>query len=594
VTSGRAGTSPGPAAGQARRRRRISLKVLVALAVAISAGVMVTLTATAKAARKPCDGQPVRAAVAVSPDIAPAVTTVGKLFNRQHHLVSGHCEQVSVVPEPPGVVAAVLDGQGAAPRGLPAVSAWIPDSSLWLDVARSFPVGARVVQPSGIHVARSPLVIVMPGDAAARVASFGASVGWKFLLPASDGGPPASQHLRVDLPDPAQSAAGLATLVQVSRLLGNGASARTAFTRFVFASEATEQVQGPQALTPFITLAKPPLNGNPVTITSEQEVLQYDRAHPGEPLAARYPLTSSAALGSPELDYPYVLTAAQPQLAQAVRQFGSLLTQPYAAGLVRYDGFRSASNVAASAPARFGLSGQLMRIATAPAASEAQSALQAWQRLGVSARDLALIDISGAMAAPAGPGVTLEQEVGQAAGLGLALFPDNTRMGLWAYADRLSGGLPYRQVVSVGPLTGELGLISRRQQLTEANQTLKPVSGTPAALNKAILAGYKHMTDTYQAKYANAVLVLTSGADEARDDISLSSLLSQLHQLYNPDRPVQIVIIMFGAHGDFRAMQEIAAATAGTAYEISQPSQIGKVFFEAIAQRICATSCATP
>jgi Bacterial extracellular solute-binding protein/von Willebrand factor type A domain len=591
VNSGRAGTNPG---SKGRRGRRVSIKILVALAVVVSAGLMVTLTASAKATRTPCAAHPVRASVAVSPDIAPAVTTVSQLFNRQHHLVGTSCADIRIVSAASGPVAAVLDGQGSA-SGLPAVSAWIPDSTLWVDVARSFPVGARVVQPSGIHVAQSPLMIVMPPNAAARVPAFGASIGWNFLLPASDGGPPSSQHLRVNLPDPAQSSAGLATLVEIRRLVGNGAAARTAFARFVFASEPTSQSPGPQELTPFITLAQPPLNGNPVTVTSEQEVLQYDRAHPDQPLAARYPLSSTAALGSPELDYPYVVTSFQPAATQAVRQFGKLLGQSYAAGVVRFDGFRSGKDVADVAPSQYGLASQLLRVATPALASEAQSALQAWQRLGVEARDLALIDVSGAMASPAGPGgVTLEQEVARAAGLGLALFPDNTSMGLWEYAHNLTGSQPYKQLVPVGPLTGELGLISRRQQLLEANQALKPVTNSPAALNKAILAGYKHMTASYQPKYANAVLVLTSGADNARDDISLSKLLDELHHLYNPDRPVEIVIVMFGTHGNFSAMRQIAAATAGTAYEITEPTQIGKVFFEAIAQRICASSCATP
>jgi hypothetical protein len=590
VNPGRAGVSPG---SKGRRGRRISITVLVALAVLVSAGVMVTLTTTARASRQPCTARPVKVNVAVSPDIAPAVTTVSLLFNRQHHQVKERCAQVKVVSALSGPVAAALDGQGSA-GPLPAVSAWIPDSSLWVYVARSFPVGARVVQPSGLDVARSPLMLVMPPTAAARIPAFGASVGWNFLLPASDGGPPVNQHLRVDLPDPTQSAAGLATLIQINRLLGTGPAARTAFARFVFAAEATAQPQGAKGLTPFVTLAAPPLNGNPVTVLPEQEVLQYDQAHAGQPLAARYPLSSTAALGSQELNYPYVVTASQSAAVTVARQFGQLLGQSYAAQVMRFAGFRSGDDVGDTIPSHFGLAAQLLRVATPPAASEAQTGLQAFERLGVAARDLALIDVSGAMATPVAPGVTLQQEVGQAAGLGLALFPDSTRMGLWEYADNLTGKQPYRQLVSVGPLTGGLGLISRRQQLLEDNQTAKPVPGRPAALNKAILAGYKHMVGSYQPKYANALLVLTSGADNAPDDISVSALLAQLHHLYNPNRPVEIVIIMFGNHGNFTAMRQIAAATAGTAYEITAPAQIGKVFFEAIAQRICASSCTTP
>lgn len=589
MNQGRAGIS----SGGKGRGRRISITVLTAIAVLVSAGVMITLTTAAHASRQPCTARPVQVSVAVSPDIAPAVTTVGQLFNRQHHQVRARCARVKIVPALSAPVAAALDGQGSA-SSLPAVSAWIPDSSLWVAVARSFPVGARLVQPSGLDVARSPLLLVMPPAAAARVPAFGASVGWNFLLPASDGGPPVNQRLRVNLPDPTQSAAGLATLIQIQRLLGTGSAARTAFAQFVYSAEATAQPVGARALTTFVTLAAPPLNGNPVTVLPEQEVLQYDQAHAGQPLAARYPLSSTAALGSQELNYPYVVTASQPAAATVARQFGQLLGQSYAAQVMRFGGFRSGDDVGDTIPSQFGLAAQLLRVASPPAGSEAQTALQAFTRLGVVARDLTLIDVSGAMTSPVAPGVTLQQEVGQAAGLGLALFPDSTRMGLWEYADNLTGKQPYKELVSVGPLTGQLGLISRRQQLLEDNQTTKSVPGRPAALNKAILAGYQHMAGSYQAKYANALLVLTSGADNARDDISLSVLLAQLHHLYNPNRPVEIVIIMFGAHGNFTAMRQIAAATAGTAYEITAPAQIGKVFFEAIAQRICASSCSTP
>jgi hypothetical protein len=576
-----------------RRQRRVSIKILVALAVVAASGLMVTLAAQANAARRLCRAAPLVASVAVSPDIAPAVKTVGQLFNGQRHLVAGRCAEVRIIPAAPATVAARVDGQGSA-HGLPAVDAWIPDSSLWVDVARSFPMGARSVQPTGADVAHSPLMIVMPALAAARVPAFGVSVGWKFLLPASDGGPPASQHLRVDLPDPSQSAAGLATLVQIGRLLGNGSAARTAFAKFVFSAEVTSGFTGPQGLTPFITLAQPPLNGNPVTVTSEQAVLQYDRSRPDQPLAARYPWNPSSTLGSPELDYPYVVTSSQSAQLTAAREFGKLLGQSYAAGVVRFAGFRSGNDVADVAPRQYGLASQLLKLAPPASASQAQTTLQAWQRVGANARDLALVDVSAPMATPVGPGITLEQELGQTAGLGLSLFPDNTHMGLWEYADKLSGSRPYKQLVPVGPLTGELGLISRRQQLMEANHALKPLPHSAAALNSAILAGYKHMLAGYQPKYANALLVLTSGADNAKDDISLADLLAQLHRLYNPDRPVQIVIVVFSAHSNFAAMQQIAGATAGSAYEITKPAQVGKVFFEAIARRICQSSCAAP
>ena len=116
MNAGRAGRSPGR---KARRERRISIKILVALAVVAASTLMVTLAAQANSARRSCSGRPLTANVAVAPEIAPAVSTVALLFNRQRHLVAGHCAEVQVTAAAPAAVAAQVDGQGPA-KGLPA------------------------------------------------------------------------------------------------------------------------------------------------------------------------------------------------------------------------------------------------------------------------------------------------------------------------------------------------------------------------------------------------------------------------------------------------------------------------------------------
>jgi hypothetical protein len=554
---------------------------------------MVTLTARAIVSSVSCGNHTVLLNVAVTDDLAPAADRVARLFNRQHHQAAGRCAQVEITEGESAAVAAQIDGQDAG-TGMPAVSAWIPDSSLWVDVARRFPVGARAVQPTGVSVARSPLMIVMPASVAAKIPAFGPSVGWKFLLPQSIGGPPSALGLRVDIPDPSQSAAGLASLVQMSRLLGSGTLARTNFTKFVFNSEATAQFDDPAALASFVSLADPPWNGHPVTITSEQAVIQYDKANPGQALAARYPSGPTRLLGSPELDYPYVLTTSDPAEVQVAEEFKQVLERRYTASVVRADGFRSASGVAEPTSARFGLSGQPLQLATPAGPSEAQTTLDIWSNLGLGFRDLSLIDISSAMARQDGAGQTYEQELGQTAGLGLALFPDSTHMGLWVFANKLSDGRPYRQLVSVGPLSSEVGLISRREQLQTINETLRPSGGRTVALDDSILAAYRQMTDTYQPNYANAVLVLTSGVDNAPGDMPLRTLLSRLRALYNPARRIEIVAVMFGSAGNFPALRQIAAATGGGAYQITDPRQVGRVFFDAVARRTCDAGCAAP
>jgi Ca-activated chloride channel homolog len=564
------------------------------IAVGIAAVLMGTLTTQAVMARTSCNDHPLLVNVAVSDDIAPAIQRVGQLFNRQNHVADGRCVEVQITQEDPASVASVVDGQGSS-DGLPAADAWIPDSSLWVDVVRAFPLGAQRLEPTGITVARSPLMMVMPALAAAQVPAFNNTVGWNFLLPSSVGGPPASQEIRVNLPDPTQSAAGLAAMVEVSRLLGSGSAARTKLTKFVFSAQSSAQFDTPTSLAAFVTLADPPLNAHPVTVTSEQAVLSYDEAHPDQPLAAQYPTGGSAALGTPELDYPYVLTSTNPAEQAGANEFGKLLQQSYTAQLVRYYGFRSANGVTGTLPADTGLAQQPLQLATPAAASDAQTALQAWERLQIGSRDLALMDVSSSMNTASGLlSLSLEQLLTKTAELGLELFPDSAQIGMWEFADKLNGNLPYKQLVTVGPLPSGLGLISRREQILQVDASLHSLPSAPAALNQTILAGYQAMVKSYQSNYTNAVLVLTAGVDNAPGDIPVATLVRKLHALYNTNRPVELIILMLGTKGNFSAMQQIAAAGGCAAYQVTDPTQVGKVFFEAVARRICQSGSCAP
>jgi hypothetical protein len=569
------------------RERHVSVRLLVALAVGISSAVMAGLSAQAIVARNSCNQHPLLLNVAAALDITPAIQQAGRLFNEQNHQAAGRCVEVQVSQDPPAEVAARVDGQ-ASSAGLPAINAWIPDSSLWVNVARAYPLGAQAVQLTGLHVARSPLMIVMPQAAAAQIAAFNNSVGWNFLLPPQIGGPPQQLGLRLSLPDPTQSAVGLAALVQISRLLGGGATARTKFTKFVFGAQPSAQFDDPVSLAAFTTLANPPVDAHPVTVTTEQAVLTYDAAHPDQPLAARYPTGPAAALGTPELDYPYVVTSTDPAEQAAAREFGATLVQSYTASIVRYDGFRSGDGVPAAMPAADGLAQQPLQLATPTSAGETQTDLQAWQRLQVGSRDLVLLDVSSAMAAPSGlPNLTLEQMLTQVTNLGLALFPDSTELGDWEFADNLNGSLPYKVLIPVGPLPAEVGLISRRQQLQQINESVRPIPGAPAEINRTVLAGYKEMLATYKPNFSNVVILITAGVDKARGDIPTSVLISKLRALYNPDRRVELIITKVGTAGNYAVLQRIAAAAGGAAYQISDPTQVVQEFFTAVARRIC-------
>ncbi len=571
------------------RPRRLAQVNALTLTGVIAATLLVALGAKAVVARTSCTDHPVVVNLAAADEVAPAIRHVSKYFNAQRVNVDGHCAVVHVVGEQPSAAAAAVSGLNSA-SGHAGFDAWIPDSSLWVDVARSSPAGSQLVQPTGVTVAKSPLMIVMPRSVAAQMPAFGSEAGWQFLLPQRVGGPASALGLHVEFPDPAQSSAGLATLIELQGLLQHQlhttAKTLAAFTDFVFNVQVTKDSGSDGALATLASLAQPPRDERPVTIASEQAVAQFDRSHPQDPLSGRYPVQ-----GAPQLDYPYVLTTSNRLKLKAAREFEKTLQSSYATSYVRYEGFRSATGSAPSWIGQYGLDTGQPTLSPATASGEAETSLQAWQRLSLGSRDLVLLDVSKQMAIPVAPGgPTLEQVLAQAAKLGLAQFPDSTQMGDWAFASHLNGNLPYKQLVSVGPLPAPLGLITRRQQVAAVANTGKPVP-LPAALYGSILAGFKEMTKTYQARYDNAVLVMTAGVENAPGDISAPQLIRQLRTLYNPKRRVEIIIIKFGNAGDFNSLQQIASATGGQAYNITNPTQISKVFFSAVARRLCSPNC---
>jgi hypothetical protein len=303
----------------------------------------------------------------------------------------------------------------------------------------------------------------------------------------------------------------------------------------------------------------------------------------------RYP-----AEGSHELSYPYVLTTTNPLTLAAAGRFGELLRSTYATSYVRYAGFRSGDGAAGDWPASFGLARSGPHLLRQPTPAGAGTALRAWQRLSLGSRDLALIDVSSAMAVLAKPGgPDLGHVLAEGAGPGLAMLPDSTQLGLWTFPSHIVEGLSYQELVPIGPLADPLGRLTRRQRIQHLAQSSRPMPRVPAPLHRTILTAYQQMLATYQPRRTNAVLVLTAGVDRDPGDISAVTLVRELQVLYDPKRPVKIVAIMLGREGDLRALRQIAATTNGQATAITRYSQLSQVIFRTMTQALCQPSCAS-
>jgi hypothetical protein len=576
--------------GRRARVRRASIPALVIIAVAIAATTMIGMSARAVIARASCSRHPIVVNLAVSYDISATIQTIARTFDTQSQVVDGRCVEIQVSAGQPSAVAAEVDGQ-ASLQGLAPIDAWIPDSSLWIDVARSYPLGAQVVDPLGISVAKSPIMLVTSQIVAQETGIFGPPASWNLLLPSSYGGPPGGLGLSVDIPDPADSAVGLTTLIQVSRALGTSPAGRAGFAKFEYNTSATADFDSTTALASLVGSTGPPFNRRALAEASEQAVIAYDRANLRAPLAARYPTSGDKALDAAELDYPYVITTTSADYRQAAAVFGHFLLGSYAQSLIRYAGFRSATGVPDQVPASFGLSSQPLAIATAPSATETVSSISAWKRLGLGSKILVLRDVSLAMNTPVSAGgPSVETVLSLTASAGLALFPDSTQMGLWEMPDPASSQ-SYKILVPTGPLPNDVGVMTRRQQLEELNATLK-AGGKPLFLYDAIVAGYQSMTAQYSPQYSNAVVVLTAGIDDPHD-ISFQAALTDIKHLYNPAKKVNIVVLDFGG-AEIRQLSELAAATGGQAFPVTSPTQIGRIFAEAIGNRLCNQGCSAP
>ena len=570
------------------RKRRLGTALFVLLAAAIAATVLVALGARTLSARATCTGQTTTAQVAASGDIEPVVQRLATYFNGQHRQVDGRCAAVAVHGESAATVAAAL-ANGAAGRLRPVPDAWIPDSPLWVGVARASPAGAKLTQPTGIVVAESALVIAMPRPAAARTPVFGTSVGWQIMAPPSAGGPARALSVAVQYPDPTHSAAGLAGLIELKRLFGYGRAARAEMATFALNVQVVQPGTGAGSLPSLDSFARPSAASQtaPVTLTSEQAVVAFDRSHPSQPLAVRYP-----AQGTFQLSYPYVLTTAGGVTLAVARAFAGVLRSAYASAYVRYEGFRTAAGTAGAWPASYGLSSAAPRLLPPPGPGQAGKELHAWHVLGLGSRFLAINDVSAAMATPVAPGgPTLEQVLGRTSAAGMKRFPDSTQMGLWVFASHLSGALPYRQLVPMGPLPAQFGMVTRRQAIQRLAATAQTFPHAPAALYGTLLAAYRQMATSYQPQYVNDIIVLTAGVENAPGDISAPTLLHDLHALVNPRRPVEILMVVFGAPKDLGDLQQIARVTNGEVWVVTSAAQIPQIFYRAFGRRICLPHC---
>jgi Mg-chelatase subunit ChlD len=477
--------------------------------------------------------------VSAAPALVPALTAAVERFNDGRHRVEGDCVKARLSAADSAAVAIVLSGQGRSGTATHAPDVWIPDSGMWVDLVDK----PGAVRRTGAYLAATPVVVAVTGRTADR-----GRPSWQAML--------TSERLR--MPDPTRDAAGLGALLLVRKEV---ATDRAEFTQIV------------RAVRPRVAPAAR-IGGDRAVVTTEQAVRAHNRRSSASPVTVLRPTGGDFAL-----DHPFTVTGAgagSPAKVRAARLLEEEFTSAKTRAGLQAAGFAAAPD---GTPVR-------------PEATQVRQLVQDWSKLTLSARILSLIDVSGSMAEPVpGAKMTRLQAITRVSQAGLSLQPDDTELGQWVFSTRLAGRRDWRENVSLGPLGERIGSATRRQHILSALSGLRPVRNGDTGLYDTVLAAFRYMRRTYKPDMVNTVLLLTDGRNDDADGPTLSATLARLRQEYDPDRPIQVVMIGFGPDVDHGELKQIADATHGSVHIAHTPQDIGKIFLSATARRLCSPEC---
>ncbi len=595
----------GPARGRRGGRRPGAIAGVLAM------GVVSVASACSNGQPSSAACTPLSVTVVAAPQIAPAVTNIAANYNSAHPKPGGYCVTVNVKQADPAQMASSLSGQGAitAPAS---TDAWIPDSMLWVDQARVTASGASRVAANGVSLAISPIVLALPRTVARQLAGTVHSPSWKMLIPTSlptntpgssspttqaPGGGSSASALQLKVLDPATNAAGMASLLAMRSVVGHGP---VGLVTFVTVARVAQFLAEPDndALFKAMLSASQPTGG----LTSEQAVWAHNNTDTSHPVNAVY-----LSEGSPMLDFPYVMTTKDSAKRLALADFGKAMQSPagqqaiQSLGLRTPDGaamlgFGPSSGVATEPPAALPM----------PDVTVVDAVSQMWARILIGARMLIVLDESPSMGnLVEGTNITRLQAIQQLSVQGISLFNKNDVIGLWTFDTGLADPFNYRVVLPMRPLnqvitgpsaTGPAVKETQRQLLLGAMAAQRPQVDTVTALYETIRSAYQQVSQGYIPDRFNGVIIDTDGTnfDPRPNPLGLNQLLATLRSEFNPQRPVNILVIGYGHHFDLPSMTKVANATNGAVYDATSPAGIEKFYLQMLTRLVCNNDCPLP
>lgn len=572
IPAGDAPTRAAVRAAQQRRRLRVLLGVaVVVLAVALSAVVAVFVARGGSGAdADDADEAPAVAGCATTSlriTADPAVADALEAIVADSPESGNDCLAATFRVEESSVTAAALAA------GSPAeFDVWVPDSAMWpARVDRLAQLAGADVAPLAVGdaVASTPIVFAATDATAAALGS--AQAGFASL---------AGGTVAAVLPDPSTVSASSAALLALQTAVGGDARV---FTAVVLGLDTGVVPTADDALAAASAATTPT-----IAVTTEQAVTTFDDSA-GTSLVPIYPADVRAAVSMP------LVTLAD--ASEATRDAVQALSAGVARGGDRLDeyGLRDAAgNAPTGSAAPAGDTGSAAPAGDAggsesepvDGANQAET-LRTWQVLTAPSRMLSLNDVSGSMDQPATADLRRIDLFEQAAVRAVNSLSAESSLATWVFSSRRIGGQDWQEIVPFGPL----GDPAHKQRTIDAANGLDSLVGGGTGLYDSVLAAVRYMRETYVAGEVNLVLLNTDGFNEDDDGLDLAQLLVELEALRDPANPVAVIAIGYGPDTDQSALEQIAAATDGAAYQALQPTDIGTVLIDAVTQRGCRPNC---
>lgn len=455
------------------------------------------------------------------------------------------------------VVATLSDPNASMPE------IWIPDSPTWKG---QLAAAGWTGTPIADVVAQTPVGLVS-GPAAK------APTSWTAAL---EGG-------RLSMADPSgDGASALALLAPFSEMRKTGETAGSIEQKTV----PVAQTYGERAVAGGVTTT----DLSAITASSTQLVPVTEQAY----LAARRSNDQLALVapqtGVPMLQFPIidvnrgtldVMGSSRDVSARVGRALARWFTSAEGSAAISAAELRGPDGAAMSGGVGLGDSSVLAKVDQ----KTTDDALRQWRVLSVPSSILAVVDLSGSMKLGLGD-VTRIQVAVNASNLALDAFPDHARIGIWGFSkNRGESGASWEEYAVMERLDAPEGDVAHEDVVrAEAAKLPERVRGATGVMDTT-LAAYKHAQEVWDPAYFNSVVIFTDGAADDSSSLSLDSLVNQLTTLNDPARPVKVIIIGISEDADTPELKQIADATGGQNYLVTDPNEILGILAQALLNR---------